>query len=234
VANMASAVVSKRFSLLRGHHEQLGVVEPFWEAQLAVLVTIASYVALPARLTVGPRWLVPSLEGVLLFGLVISTPYLHHTQAPARRRITIGLIAVVSAANFTAEGLLLHYLLKGGGKGGRTLVFSAAQIWITNVAVFGLWFWEVDRGGPHRRTALEPRAPDFLFPQMDAQQRSLRDWRPAFLDYLYVAFTNASAFSPTDAMPLTVRIKSLMLIESIASFLTVGVVAARAVNILNM
>jgi uncharacterized membrane protein len=97
-----------------------------------------------------------------------------------------------------------------------------------------LWFWEVDRGGPHRRTALEPRAPDFLFPQMDAQQRSLRDWRPAFLDYLYVAFTNASAFSPTDAMPLTVRIKSLMLIESIASFLTVGVVAARAVNILNM
>jgi hypothetical protein len=144
--NCACAVVSKRFSLLRGHHEQLGLVEPFWEAQLAVLVTIALYVALPARLTVGPRWLVPSLEGVLLFGLVISTPYLHHTQAPARRRITIGLIAVVTAANFTAEGLLLHYLLQGGGRGGRTLVFSAAQIWLTNVAVFGLWFWEVDRG----------------------------------------------------------------------------------------
>jgi hypothetical protein len=226
-------VLSKRFSVLRGHHQELGVVEPFWEAQLAVLVTVALYLGLPTRLTVGPRWLVPSLEGVLLFGLAISTPYLHHTQSPVRRRITIGLIAVVTAASFTAEGLLVHALLAGGGTGGRTLVFSAAQIWFTNVAVFGLWFWEIDRGGPHMRTAPEPRAPDFLFPQMDARETPLRDWRPAFLDYLYVAFTNASAFSPTDAMPLSVRVKSLMLIESIASFLTVGLVAARAVNILN-
>jgi hypothetical protein len=70
----------KKFSPLRGHHEELGVVEPFWEAQLAALVTVLLYVALPTRLTVGPRWLVPSLEGVLLFGLVISTPCLHHTS----------------------------------------------------------------------------------------------------------------------------------------------------------
>jgi hypothetical protein len=227
-------MIAKRFSVLRGDHEELGVVEPFWEAQLAVLVTVALYVALPTRLTVGPRWLVPSLEGLLLFGLVISTPYLHHTQSPVRRRITIGLVALVTAANFTAEGLLVHYLLRGGGTGGRTLVFSAAQIWFTNVMVFGLWFWEVDRGGPHMRTAREPHAPDFMFPQMDARDASLRAWRPAFLDYLYVAFTNASAFSPTDAMPLSVRIKTLMLLEAIASFLTVGVVAPRAVNILNM
>ena len=209
-------------------------MEPFWEAQLAVLVTVLLYVALPTRLTVGPRWLVPSLEGVLLLGLVISTPYRHHTQSPVRRRMSIGLIAVVTAANFAAEGLLVHYLLEGGGTGGRALVLSAAQIWFTNVAVFGLWFWEVDRGGPHMRTAPKPRPPDFLFPQMGAPEPSLRRWRPAFLDYLYVAFTNASAFSPTDAMPLSVRVKSLMLIESIASFLTVGLVAARAVNILNM
>jgi hypothetical protein len=231
---MPSAVLSKWFSPLRGHHQELGVVEPFWEAQLAVLVTIVLYLVLPARLTVGPRWLVPSLEGVLLVGLALSTPYLHHTQAPARRRMSIALIAIVTAANFTAEGLLVHYLLRGGGSGGRSLVFSAAQIWFTNVAVFGLWFWEVDRGGPHARTAPEPQEPDFLFPQMDARETSLHRWRPAFLDYLYVAFTNASAFSPTDAMPLSVRIKTLMLIESIASFLTVGLVAARAVNILNM
>jgi uncharacterized membrane protein len=227
-------VRSQWFGILRGHHQELGVVEPFWEAQLAVLVTIVLYVVLPARLTVGPRWIVPVLEGALLFGLAISTPYLHHTQAPVRRRVSIGLIAIVTAANFTAEGLLVHYLLRSGGSGGRSLVFSAAQIWFTNVAVFGLWFWEVDRGGPHARTAPEPHAPDFLFPQMDSQDRSLLGWRPAFLDYLYVAFTNASAFSPTDAMPLSVRIKTLMLIQAIASFLTVGVVAARAVNILNM
>jgi hypothetical protein len=226
-------VISKWFSTLRGHHDELGVVEPFWEAQVAVLVTAVLYVALPSRLTVGPRWVVPTLEGVLLLGLMISTPYRHHTQSAARRRISIGLIAIVTVANFTAEGLLVHYLLKGGGSGGRALVLSAAQIWFTNVAVFGLWFWEVDRGGPHMHTSSEPRPPDFLFPQMGAREPSLRGWRPAFLDYLYVAFTNASAFSPTDAMPLSVRIKTLMLIESIASFLTVGLVAARAVNILN-
>jgi uncharacterized membrane protein len=227
-------VLSKWFSTLGGHHQELGVVEPFWEAQLAVLVTVVLYVALPTRLTVDPRWLVPSLEGVLLLGLAISTPYRHHTQSPVRRRVSIGLIALVTAVNFAAEGLLVHYLLKGGGTGGRALVLSAAQIWFTNVAVFGLWFWEVDRGGPHMRTAPEPGPLDFLFPQMGSSERSLKDWRPAFLDYLYVAFTNASAFSPTDAMPLSKRIKSLMLIESIASFLTVGLVAARAVNILNM
>jgi hypothetical protein len=219
--------------MLRGHHQELGVVEPFWEAQLAVLVTVVLYVVLPTKLTVGPRWVVPSLEGALLLGLAISTPYRHHTQAPVRRRMSIVLIAIVTAANFTAEGLLVHYLLKGGQSGGRSLVFSAAEIWFTNVAVFGLWFWEVDRGGPHMRSAPEPRQPDFLFPQMGAPESSPRGWRPAFLDYLYVAFTNASAFSPTDAMPLSVRIKTLMLIESIASFLTVGLVAARAVNILN-
>jgi len=234
MANTLGVVFSKWFSPLRAHHQELGVVEPFWEAQLAVLTTIVLYLVLPARLTVGPRWLVPGLEGVLLVGLAISTPYLHHTQAPVRRRVSIVLIAIVTAANFTAEGLLIHYLLRSGGSGGRSLVFSAAQIWFTNVAVFGLWFWEVDRGGPHMRTAPEPRAPDFLFPQMDATEASLKGWRPAFLDYLYVAFTNASAFSPTDAMPLSVRMKTLMLVQAIASFLTVGVVAARAVNILNM
>jgi hypothetical protein len=97
-------VLPKRFSVLRGHHQELGVVEPFWEAQLAILVTVVLYVALPSRLTVGPGWLVPSLEGLLLLSLAISTPYLHHTQAPARRRLSIGLIAIVTAANFTAEG----------------------------------------------------------------------------------------------------------------------------------
>jgi hypothetical protein len=226
-------VKSKRINLFRRHHRELGVVEPFWEAQLAVLLTIVLYVVLPAKLTVGPRWLVPTLEGALLIGLVISTPYLHHTQSPFHRRLTIGLIAIVTAANFTAEGLLINNLLDGGGNGGRELVLSAAAIWFTNVAVFGLWFWEIDRGGPHMRTAPKSHAPDFLFPQMTAGESIERGWRPAFLDYLYVAFTNASAFSPTDAMPLTVRIKALMLIEAIASFLTVGLVAARAVNILN-
>lgn len=218
--------------LSRADHEELGVVEPFWQAQLAVLAALLLYLALPGKLTLGPRWLLPSFEGILLIALAISTPYRHHSQSPARRRLSIGLIALVTAANFTALGMLVHLLLERNTAAGRDLIIAAGQIWLTNVAVFALWFWEVDRGGPHVRTKSEPLPPDFLFPQMTVPELPFGDWRPSFLDYLYVAFTNASAFSPTDAMPLTVRVKSLMLVEAIASFLTVGLIAARAVNIL--
>jgi uncharacterized membrane protein len=212
--------------------EELGDVEPFWQAQLAVLFALLLYLALPSRLTLGPGWVLPLFEGVLLIGLAISTPYRHHTQSPVRRRLSIGLIALVTAANFVALGLLVHLLLERNTAAGRDLIIAAGQIWLTNVAVFGLWFWEVDRGGPHMRTAPDPKEPDFLFPQMTVPEMPFGNWRPGFMDYLYVAFTNASAFSPTDAMPLTVRVKSLMLIEAMASFLTVGLIAARAVNIL--
>jgi uncharacterized membrane protein len=218
--------------LSRADREELGVVEPFWQAQLAVLFALLLYLLLPGRLTLGPDWLVPLLEGVLLVGLVVSTPYRHHTQSPARRRLSICLIALVMVANFTALGLLVHLLLERNTAAGRDLIIAAGQIWLTNVAVFALCFWEIDRGGPHVRTRSEPLAPDFLFPQMTVPELPLGDWRPSFMDYLYVAFTNASAFSPTDAMPLTVRVKALMLVEAMASFLTVGLIAARAVNIL--
>jgi hypothetical protein len=218
--------------LSRAHHEELGVVEPFWQAQLAVLATLVLYVALPGRLTIGPNWL-PGLVGILLLGgLAVSTPYRHHTQSPIRRRASIALIALVSVANLTALGQLIHLLLEPNSLVGRDLIVSAGQIWLTNVVVFGLWFWEIDRGGPHMRTKPDPRVPDFLFPQMTVPELPFGDWRPSFLDYLYVAFTNASAFSPTDAMPLSVRVKYLMQVEAMASFLTVGLVAARAVNIL--
>ncbi len=219
-----------RFS--SAEHQELGVVEPFWQAQLAVLVALLLHLALPGKLTLGPRWLLPLLEGMLLAGLVISTPYRHHSQSPARRRASIALIALVTIANFIALGLLVHLLLERNSAAGRDLIVAAGQIWLTNVAVFALWFWEMDRGGPHLRTAPESREPDFLFPQMTASGWSFAEWRPGFVDYLYVAFTNASAFSPTDAMPLTARLKGLMLVEAMASFLTVGLVAARAVNIL--
>ncbi len=218
--------------LSQADREELGVVEPFWQAQLAVLFALLLYLLLPGRLTLGPRWLLPLLEAVLLVGLAISTPYRHHSQSPARRRLSLGLIALVTVANFTALGLLVHLLLERNTAAGRDLIIAAGQIWLTNVAVFALWFWEVDRGGPHVRTKSEPQTPDFLFPQMTVPELPLGDWRPGFLDYLYVAFTNASAFSPTDAMPLSVRVKSLMLVEAMASFLTVGLIAARAVNIL--
>jgi hypothetical protein len=219
-------------ALSKKDRTELGVVEPFWQAQLAILVALLLYLFLPTKLTIGPRWLLPALEGVLLIGLATSAPYRHHTQSPVHRWVSVGLIAIVTLTNFAALGLLVHLLLEPNKAAGRDLIVSAGQIWLTNVAVFACWFWEIDRGGPHMRTHSEKLVPDFLFPQMEAPSWPFAGWRPSFFDYLYVAFTNATAFSPTDAMPLSERVKALMMVESVASFLTVGLVAARAVNIL--
>jgi hypothetical protein len=106
------------------------------------------------------------------------------------------------------------------------------QIWFTNVLAFGLWYWEFDRGGPGSRSHVHHREPDFLFPQMANPDAAPKDWCPSFIDYMYVTFTNATAFSPTDTMPLTQWAKLLMAVQSLASLLTVALVAARAVNIL--
>ena len=128
--------------------------------------------------------------------------------------------------------MLIRGLLQGSKAEASQLVFSAIQIWLTNVIVFGLWYWELDRGGPSARCTPEHREPDFLFPQMATPSIAPDGWFPHFVDYLYVAFTNATAFSPTDTLPLTVWAKGLMTVQSLASLLTVALVAARAVNIL--
>src|ERR1700675_4745978 len=116
--------------LSRADREELGVVEPFWQAQLAVLVALLLYLALPGKLTLGPRWLLPAFEGVLLIGLAISTPYRHHSQSPLRRRASIALIAIVTAANFTALGMLVSLLLEHNTAAGRDLIIAAGQIWL--------------------------------------------------------------------------------------------------------
>jgi uncharacterized membrane protein len=140
---------------------------------------------------------------------------------------------MVSLANVASLALLLVTLLNGSQRAGTQLLFAATQIWFTNVLVFALWYWELDRGGPSARMRRNHREPDFLFPQMSTPGAAPAGWTPRFPDYLYVAFTNATAFSPTDTLPLTVWAKLLMLVQSFASLLTVALVAARAVNILS-
>jgi uncharacterized membrane protein len=192
------------------------------------------YVLLPERLIPGPRLLVPSLEGVVL--LVISVVFPHrtsHEPSTVRRVMAIVLIALVTVANLINLGLLIRELLKGGVQNGRELVFSSIAIWVTNVIVFGLWYWELDRGGPAARHDPAHREPDFFFPQMTTPGAARPDWTPTFIDYLYVSLTNATAFSPTDTMPLTPAAKALMGVQALASLLTVALVAARAVNILS-
>jgi uncharacterized membrane protein len=206
--------------------------EPRWPASLAVLAAMAMYATLPERYAIGPTWLVPALEGILLIGLTIKAPRRHQDEAAVLRSGALVLIALISFTNIVDLALLIDSLLHGSKAEGTQLIFAAIQIWLTNAAVFALWFWELDRGGPTVRR-WQVREPDFLFPQMSTQGVADAHWMPGFIDYLYVSFTNAMAFSPTDTLPLSRWAKMLMLAQSLASLLTVAFVAARAVNILS-
>jgi len=206
--------------------------EPFWPALATVLAAIALQLLLPKRLTAGPRWLLPALETALLIGLAILSPSRLEGEHRGRRRLAVALTAFVSAANITSLALLSHQLLHHGSPNGRQLIVSGSLIWLTNVLIFGLWYWEADRGGPGRRAAGRDGPPDFLFPQMNDDRIEPANWRPQFIDYVYVSLTNALALSPTDTMPLSAMAKSIMGIQSLVSLVTIGLVVARAVNIL--
>ena len=206
--------------------------EPFWQAQAALVGAVILYLTLPSKLVVGPGWLMPALELLLVAGLWFDRPRQDRLQARRERAIVLALLAMVAIANFVSLELLVHYLLHGGKAGGRPLILSAIVIWLTNTAVFALWFWQLDAGGPDARARGAYDKADFLWPQL-TEPAFAQDWRPSFLDYLYLSFTNSTAFSPTDAMPMTIRVKMLMMLQSIASLVTVLLVASRAVNILS-
>ena len=214
------------------HYPPPATHEAFWPAQATVLVAIGLQLSLPARLTAGPSWLVPALEAALLLGMFLATPHELEVEHRGRRRLALGLTAIVSAENIFSLGALTHYLLHHHVSNGRELIVSGVLIWLTNVLIFALWYWELDRGGAGMRAAGRDRAPDFLFPQMTDDSIEPRGWRPKFIDYLYVSLTNATAFSPTDTMPLTPMAKSIMGVQSLISVVTIGLIVSRAVNIL--
>jgi hypothetical protein len=208
-------------------------LSPYWGPQLVVLTALLLDLALPTRLTVGPAWLLPSVEGALLLILVLASPHPQVRRSSARRYLSMVLIALVSAVNLFSLIELSHYLLHGNVENGRALIFSGFALWGTNVLLFGLWFYELDRGGPAGRAMDVAPYPDFLFVQMsDGREFSEPGWKPRLVDYLYTSLTNATAFSPTDTMPLTPVAKWLMGVQSLASLITIGLVVARAVNIL--
>lgn len=220
----------------------------FWLARGAILVTALLNAFLINKLSALPWWLTSSLEIVLLIPLSIATAWTHnrmrtvteerHWASIRRHRRIIRMAAIIltgliTAINFEALFAVLHALLYGAkGATGQTLLIDALNIWLTNVVVFALWFWNLDRGGPAMRGLKSGPSPDFMFPQMSGDIPGYEHWTPGFMDYVFVSFTNATAFSPTDTMPLSVRTKMLFIVESCASLLTVGLVAARAVNIL--
>jgi uncharacterized membrane protein len=209
--------------------------EPRWPAQLAIAVTIGLELVLPAKLLnhLGPRWLIPALAGALGLALLIISPRRITRESKELRVAAIVLIGLINIANVVSLGELIQALLyKTSSLGGRPLIIASVPIWLTNVIVFSLWYWELDRGGPARRLRPDHRRPDFLFPQMSTPGCADPGWTPCFFDYLYTSFTNATAFSPTDTMPLTLWAKLLMALQSTASLLTVALVVSRAVNIL--
>jgi hypothetical protein len=223
-------------------HETHWRREPRWQAATAVVAAMALYITLPPRLIIGPVWLAPLLTLVILIPLMVLAP----RRSLETRRIRfwgIILIAIVNFFNLASVLLLVAGFFhpeKAKLQSAAMILRSGLQIWLTNILVFGLWFWELDANGPDARAragaATESRNVDFLFPQMQMAGRSLpcidAEWKPQFYDYLYLAFTNSTAFSPTDVMPLSRWAKGLMTVEAMISLITIAIVFSRAVGLL--
>jgi uncharacterized membrane protein len=221
---------------------------PLWPSA-ALIASAVLYADLPSRFIAGPtsgafsvaRWVLPALTVLVLAVLFASVPGswltrtlgLHgHRLHVTRRWLSLTTIAIVSAANAVSIILLVHLLVHGAQANASSLLRAAVHMWVVNVLLFGLWYWQLDGGGPLERPMCEPSGRDFLFPQQTEPALMGGGWRPLFLDYLYVSFTNASAFSPTDTMPLSRWAKMLMLVQSAISLTLAVMVVARAVNIL--
>ena len=211
---------------------QLAADDPFWPAQIAVFTALVLYIALPDKLTLGPDWLLPTAEALLLAGLIWASPWRRRKQPrPWRRQLALALSILVAAGNSVSLGLLIHFVVKGGKAGGYELVLSGAEIWTTAVLIFAVIYWELDGGGPTARAAGQKPLPDmFSFPQW--VDLNWTHWRPMFVDYLYLSFTNCTAFSPTDTMPVKPSVKLLMMFQGFTALITIGVVVSRAISVL--
>jgi uncharacterized membrane protein len=208
--------VSMQLSDLR---KKINRTEAGWHIIVALCVAIGLELALSNALTFGAKYTVAGLEVFLILLLTIFP--LH---AALKRLFAILLLGLISLANLVSLGMVIAALFGGLTVNGHELLISSMAIYLTNIIVFGLWYWELD----NTRQAV----PDFLFPQQSTPKGE-RDWKPMFFEYLYISLTNATAFSPTDAMPLTHRAKLLMAIQAVVSLVTVALVVARAVNILS-
>lgn len=207
--------------------------ESAWPVRFAVLAATLLQVTLPNRYEIPPTWLLPTLGALLGIGLSVAQPRRITRHSPQLRLVSIMLIAVISLANAGSALRLITALLQGrADEDATSLLLTGGAIWLTNVIVFGMWYWNLDRGGPAARAQALKSYPDFLFAQMTAPDLAPPDWQPEFWDYLYLSFTNAAAFSPTDTLPLARWAKMTMMLQSIVSLGTVVLVIARAVNIL--
>jgi uncharacterized membrane protein len=219
------------------------VVTPAWDrvtgiesrvqVMSALAVAIVLIALLPARVANHPRWLLPGLASILFVIVLMVNPLKSPERAKQLRPLTFALLAVVSLGNAASAARLIIDLVNSEGiKSADILLLTGGAIWATNMIIFAIWYWEFDRGGPGARAMLTKQYPDFVFPQMTDPTNSDPEWEPQFVDYLYLSFTNATAFSPTDVMPYARWAKLTMMAQSIVSLIVVVLVVARAVNVL--
>jgi hypothetical protein len=209
-------------------------LEPRWPAMLALLAVGGLRLALPESLSIGPDWLLITVVGVLM----IPTAWARLRGLNKLNKI-LGyvLTSIVTVDMVWSLGLLVA-ALPLHKQAPPDLLRSAAALWITNILVFASWYWRLDAGGPHARELRGVHTDGaFLFPQMTITRQGRHDmgeqsWSPGFVDYLFLAFNTSTAFSPTDSPVLSSWAKLLMMIQSLISFATVALLAARAVNIL--
>jgi uncharacterized membrane protein len=213
--------------------------EPRWPVSAAVIAAIVLQWFLPRRLVWGVggvHYILLGLEIALILALFAANPVRIERRSRPVRAASIALVVLITAVNATSAVLLVKVIVTGqhlGPNPASVLLLSGAAIWGTNVIAFALWYWEFDRGGPVNRLEGISPYPDFMFPQMTAMELTPPGWGPQFADYLYLSFTNATAFSPTDVMPLARWSKLTMLVQSGVSLALGALVIARAVNILH-
>lgn len=207
-----------------------------WPAAVAVVVMIVLQVVVLQQLRVRPGWAIPAVEGVPLLALLVADPGRMNRETRLLRGLGLGLVAAATLINAIAVLRLVYDIVTAhadlGSLSPAELLLTGGAVWLTNVIAFALLYWELDSGGPAARANARQDRPDLLFPQMTSPELSPPDWEPQFLDYLYVAFTNATAFSPTDTMPMTRWAKLAMMFQSVVSVVVVALVIARAINIL--
>lgn len=212
-----------------------GIGESRWPPAVALVVFMALNIALrvwlPSEGAVRITWLVPAIEAVLLVVLLGSDPGSIARRSRWPRRVAVSLVVVLVAAALWATVLLVYDLIKGLGvtNSPSELLATGGVVWLGNNISFSLLYWLIDSGGPIARTR-HPTPVDFAFTQQMSPELAPPGWRPVFLDYLHLGFTNATAFSPTDVMPLTHRAKYIMLVQSTVALALFGLIVARAVN----
>jgi uncharacterized membrane protein len=209
--------------------------EARWPMAGAVLAAMVLTYLLPDDIRLGPNWFLPLLEGLLLVAVIAGDPGRISRRSRELRALSIGLVAVLVLGALWATVLLISHLIQGGPEtnSASDLLEAGSIVWVSNNIAFALLYWELDGGGAAARLQQSPRRIDFAFPQELNPHLVRGRWTPRFIDYLYLGFTNATAFSPTDTMPLAPWAKIVMTVQSLVSLAILGLVVARAVNVLS-